>query len=145
MDLKRIIFIQALAAFSANTWAEEMIKIVINPAPTDQGQIIVALCNQESFPHEDRCTVRKIVPAKVAKDPITLKAPVAGRYAVLVVSDINSNNKLDTNLIGIPKEPVGVSRNPALRFGPPRFEDAAIDVFENTPQELVIDLRQAGK
>jgi uncharacterized protein (DUF2141 family) len=100
-------------------WADPTIKVVINPAPTDEGQIILALCTQKTFPHEDRCEVRKIVPAKMAKEPIALKAPEAGRYAMLVVNDVNSNNKLDANLIGIPKEPVGFSKNPALRFGPP--------------------------
>jgi uncharacterized protein (DUF2141 family) len=139
MDFKRILFIQSLVVFSAYAWADSTIKVVINPAPTDEGQIILALCTQKAFPHEDRCEVRKIVPAKVAKEPIALKAPAAGRYAMLVVNDVNGNNKLDANLIGIPKEPVGVSNNPALRFGPPRFEDVAFDVFD-TPQELVIDL-----
>jgi uncharacterized protein (DUF2141 family) len=145
MRFKRFLGIAIMAVSSAHAWAESTIKVVINPAPTDEGQIIVALCTREAFPHEDRCTVRKIVPAKAAKEPITLNALAAGRYAVLVVNDVNSNNKLDTNLIGIPKEPVGVSRNPALRFGPPRFEDAAFDVSDNAPQELVIDLKQAGK
>lgn len=144
MDFKRILFIQSLVVFSAYAWADSTIKVVINPAPTDEGQIILALCTQKAFPHEDRCEVRKIVSAKAAKEPIALKAPAAGRYAMLVVNDVNGNNKLDANLIGIPKEPVGVSKNPALRFGPPRFEDVAFDVSD-TPQELVIDLKQAGK
>ncbi len=39
-------------------------------------------------------------------------------YAVSVYEDLNSNHKLDHNLIGIPREPVGASNNPAARFGP---------------------------
>jgi len=31
-------------------------------------------------------------------------------------------------LMGIPKEPVGASNNPAPRFGPPHFEDCAFSM-----------------
>ena len=48
-----------------------------------------------------------------------------GTYAVSVYEDINGNQKLDRNLIGIPKEPVGVSGNPSKHFGPPRFDDCS--------------------
>lgn len=55
-----------------------------------------------------------------------------GRYAVAVFHDENENGKLDTNLIGMPKEPVGVSNNAKAHFGPPRFEDAAFPVGEDS-------------
>lgn len=133
-----------LAFYSFQAWAGPTVKIMINPSPEHDGQVILALCNQEHFPHEDRCTIRKIIPAKEARQSITLAAPEPGRYAILVINDLNKNNKLDTNLIGIPKEPVGVSRNPALRFGPPHFEDAAIDL-SGSGKEIVIDLKRVEK
>jgi uncharacterized protein (DUF2141 family) len=34
-----------------------------------------------------------------------------GSYAVSVYQDLNDNGKLDTNLLGIPKEPYGFSNN----------------------------------
>lgn len=46
-----------------------------------------------------------------------------GHYAVAVIHDANGNDKLDT-MLGIPKEGFGFSRNPAIRFGPPRFDAA---------------------
>jgi uncharacterized protein (DUF2141 family) len=61
-----------------------------------------------------------------------------------VVADVNGNGKLDTNLIGIPKEPVGASRNPALRFGPPKFEETAVDL-DDKAQELIINLKRVEK
>jgi uncharacterized protein (DUF2141 family) len=48
-----------------------------------------------------------------------------GRYAVSVFHDENSNGKMDTNFIGIPKEGVGASNDAKGRFGPPKFEAAA--------------------
>jgi uncharacterized protein (DUF2141 family) len=70
-------------------------------------------------------------------DPQALKASVAagpnarmqftgvpaGDYALTVLHDENGNFRADM-LLGIPREGVGFSRNPVLRFGPPRFEAA---------------------
>lgn len=50
-----------------------------------------------------------------------------GQYAVAVIHDANANAKLDT-MLGIPKEGFGFSRNPAIRFGPPRFDAARFAV-----------------
>jgi uncharacterized protein (DUF2141 family) len=44
-----------------------------------------------------------------------------GDYAVAVIHDANANARLDT-MLGIPREGFGFSRNPAIRFGPPRFD-----------------------
>jgi uncharacterized protein (DUF2141 family) len=46
-----------------------------------------------------------------------------GWYAVSVVHDQNSNDKLDSNFLGIPKEPYGFSNNPKS-MGKPSFDDA---------------------
>ena len=51
----------------------------------------------------------------------------AGRYAVSVIHDENANQKLDT-LVGIPREGFGFSRNPVVRFGPPRFDRVSIEL-----------------
>lgn len=50
-----------------------------------------------------------------------------GRYAVSVFHDENSNRKLD-RFMGIPREGFGFSRNPVIRFGPPRFEKVSIQL-----------------
>ncbi len=48
-----------------------------------------------------------------------------GTYAVSVYEDLNGNHKLDHNWLGIPREPVGVSNNPAARLGAPRFRESS--------------------
>ncbi len=47
-----------------------------------------------------------------------------GAYTVSVYHDINGNGELDTNFIGIPVEPYGVSREGRNMFGPPSYADA---------------------
>ena len=47
-----------------------------------------------------------------------------GEYAVSIFYDVNANGELDTNFIGIPKEPVALSNNAKAKFGPPKCKDA---------------------
>jgi uncharacterized protein (DUF2141 family) len=49
----------------------------------------------------------------------------SGTYAVSVFHDENSNGKLDTNFLGIPREGVGASNNAKGHLGPPKFSAAA--------------------
>lgn len=48
-----------------------------------------------------------------------------GRYAVSVFHDENSNGKLDTNFLGIPREGVGASNDARGHLGPPKFDAAS--------------------
>ena len=64
-------------------------------------------------------------PARCPASAHDLASPAcrAGDYAVAVIHDENSNDKLDT-FAGIPREGFGFSRNPPIRFGAPRFAAA---------------------
>ena len=48
-----------------------------------------------------------------------------GTYAISVFHDENSNGKLDTNFMGIPREGVGASNGAKGHLGPPKFDAAA--------------------
>lgn len=50
----------------------------------------------------------------------------AGTYAVSVFHDENSNGKLDTKFMGIPREGVGASNDAKGHLGPPKFDAAAL-------------------
>ncbi len=60
----------------------------------------------------------------------------SGDYAIALIHDENSNNKLDT-FMGIPREGFGFSRNPAIRFGPPKFDSAQFRVTAGAIDEEV--------
>jgi len=59
-----------------------------------------------------------------------------GDYAIAVIHDENGNGKLDT-LAGIPREGFGFSRNPPVRFGPPRFSSARFTVAGSGERQQV--------
>ncbi len=48
-----------------------------------------------------------------------------GTYAATFLHDANSNQDMDTNWLGLPKEAWGVSNDAPAFLGPPAFEDAA--------------------
>lgn len=64
-----------------------------------------------------------------------------GNYAVAVMHDENSNQKMDTSLVGIPTEGWAVTNDagPSM-FGPPSYEDAKIELTSK-PKKIVLKLR----
>ncbi len=64
----------------------------------------------------------------------------AGEYAISIYYDVNNNGELDTNFIGIPKEPVALSNNARPSFGPPKYEDAVFTLgSEPVVQQIEIE------
>lgn len=52
----------------------------------------------------------------------------AGLWAVSVSHDLNGNRKVDTNMVGLPTEAWGVSRNARPTLRAPRFDEASFRV-----------------
>ena len=89
-----------------------------------KGTLLLCLsANPKHFPDcgSDPAARTIILPAGRAKD-IVFPAVGAGDYALSVMHDENRNAKLDTAM-GIPREGFGFSRNPVVRFGPPKYRE----------------------
>jgi len=84
----------------------------------------------------------KILRSPIKGNQATLEFPDLpfGTYALSVLHDENSNNKMDTNFIGIPKEGFGASNNPKGRMGPPTFDDAKFDL-KSTSKSIEINIK----
>ncbi len=63
-----------------------------------------------------------------------------GEYALTIFQDENENGKLDTNMVGIPKESFGFSNNPKILFGAPSYEKCRFKATGKT--EIEIKMRQ---
>ena len=84
------------------------------------------------------------------KDPASYKQSVAagpgallvfrdvapGDYALTVLHDENQNFRADM-MLGIPREGVGFSRNPALMMGPPKFDAVRFRVAASNAGERI--------
>ena len=106
------------------------------------GMFGVSLYNsKKGFPgkHEEAfaSTLKKVTRTN---DSVIFENIPYGNYAISIMHDENNNGKLDTNFLGIPKEGVGVSNNPKIGFGGPKFQNS---VFILDRKEL--DVRIAMK
>jgi uncharacterized protein (DUF2141 family) len=98
-----------------------------SPDCNDKGQTLCALFSSANdFPKETEKAVARtssVISNQHAVCDFPGVAP--GTYAVSVIHDENSNGKLDTNFMGIPREGVGASNNARGHFGPPKFDAAS--------------------
>ncbi len=86
----------------------------------------------EGFPGDAEAAAQAVAvdASKAVDGTITchFEDPGVPKVAVAVRHDLDNDGKLDTNLVGFPTEPFGFSKDASLRtFGPPRFEDAAVE------------------
>lgn len=64
-----------------------------------------------------------------------------GEYVLAVFHDENNNGLLDKNSKGIPLEALGVSNNPKLKLGPPKYDRSVFEI-KSLELNLNIDLQQ---
>jgi len=67
---------------------------------------------------------------------ILIDSIATGEYTILYFHDENKNNKLDTNILGIPKEGYGFSNNASGKYGPPPIEKRIFDISEDKSMDL---------
>ncbi|MGJ7915765.1 DUF2141 domain-containing protein [Massilia sp. LXY-6] len=120
-------FLQSLLLLSLAAGAgAATVEVHVSAVAGGKGQVKVAVCDRESFLKQ--CAYTASAPARDGENVIAVPGVPKGTWAVLVYQDDNENGQLDRNLIGIPKENYGFSRDAAGKFGPPGFDDAAIEV-----------------
>lgn len=90
------------------------------------------------FPHceKDPASHKQSIPAQEPLARLIFGGVAAGDYALVVLHDENGNGKVDT-MLGIPREGVGFSNNPAIRTGPPKFAAARFHVGEAAVAETI--------
>lgn len=112
------------------------LKVVIENVADSEGVIRVALYDNEST--YLKIPVKSLsAPASKGAVELAFSDIRPGPYAVSVYQDLNKNNKLDSNSIGMPIEPYGMSRNAKGRFGPPSFKDAQFSVDDKSQSVLI--------
>jgi uncharacterized protein (DUF2141 family) len=105
------------------------VEIRIENLRNTRGTIRLCLTrNPAHFPacNEDPAAVKRSVPAAQAA-AIRIGGVAPGIWALSVIHDENDNARLD-RFMAMPREGFGFSRNPAIRMGPPRFEEVRFQV-----------------
>ena len=126
--IHRLIAAPALLLLAGAAAPTAELEVKIERLRNDRG--LLHLCVTREPAHFPDC----------GKDPRALKHSIAGAggpvrftglapggYALSIFHDENRNGRLDT-LLGIPREGFGFSRNPVVRFGPPRFDQVRLNL-----------------
>ncbi len=126
----------ALPGFAAENGHEGRLMIEVNLLPKSHGAIAyLVFASPDGFPGDTNKSLRHgfSVEPQPKQTSMVLDAGLLppGRYAVSVYQDVNGDRKLNHNLLGIPKEPVGASENPKGRMGPPRFNECKFMMGES--------------
>ena len=121
--------------------AASTLTVEVDNVRNGKGKVHVGLwMDPDGFTDGDRLLVGEAAPAEEGKKVIEFKDLPPGRYALAVFHDENDNGEFDTSWIGLPAEGLGFSNGAWIGFGPPSFEDAAVEL-KGAQKQIVIALR----
>ena len=103
------------------------LSIEVDGVKSSSGKIRVAVYNRaESFLNTNEVYAGNSAEAKSGVTLVSIDNLPEGEYALAIFHDVNGNNKLDTNWMGVPKEAVGFSGSGKGRLGPPKYRDCVL-------------------
>ncbi len=112
-----------------STLAQFDLTVTVKNVQSNDGKVSVAVYDtEESFLKFDKVFKAESAPSQKGSTEVVLKGLPKGRYALAVFHDENDNDELDTNMLGIPKEPLGFSKGKMKTFGPPSFDECAFEL-----------------
>ncbi len=128
--LGTIASLSTLVLLSNNAHAAEL-TVNINDISAVEGHLMISLyADKESYYQGNPARSNKVKITK-AQEKIVFKDLADGDYAIKLYQDQNDNDKLDLNMLGVPKESYGFSNNVG-RFGQPKYKKAKFSVKDNT-------------
>ncbi len=119
--------------------AQHSINLTLE-APIGKGTILIAMYGSEADfdQNENAVASAKVSVNKVGSYQTSLEGISSGKYVIALFQDINDNGKLDTNFLGIPKEPYAFSRNPKVKWRAPKYEEVVFDLQGSQEMNLVL-------
>lgn len=138
-----VVALLSLTSFQdPDTLGGSKLQVKVEGLRSEKGVVRIALFNkEEGFPGGNQHAFKVLThSAKGGVVQAVFHDLPAGRYAIAVLHDENENGKLDTNLVGYPKEGYGASNNVIPMFRAPNFQEAAFEV-RKAEERLTILIR----
>ena len=107
------------------------LEMEINNLKSNKGPLYIRILDENENPVIVGTSSVINYSSKISFDSIS-----PGKYAIQFFHDENENQKMDFNLIGIPKEKFGSSNNVKPVLGPPKFEKMLINL--NDSEKIII-------
>lgn len=102
------------------------LEMEINNLESNKGPIYIRILDENENP-----VIVGTSPVINYSSEISFDSISAGKYAIQFFHDENENQKMDFNLIGIPKEKFGSSNDVKPILGPPKFEKMLFEIYED--------------
>ncbi|MYC82498.1 MAG: DUF2141 domain-containing protein [Acidobacteria bacterium] len=139
------VFAPLVLSSASPLFAASGVAVTINKVRPGKGRVHIALVNKAQFLLRKKLKTplkKGIVKSLGESVQFTFKDVAPGDYAVQVLQDFDGDGFMTYNWLGLPKEPWGISNNPPIRFGPPKWERSKFTVTENSEVVKVsLDLR----
>lgn len=116
-----------------------VLTVIVEGIESATGIVGVQVLAGEAQFNGEGSAASALLPAREGTTSVTFGALPSGEYAVRVMHDVDSDGKLKTNMVGMPKEPWGISNNATGNFGPPKWEAARFELTGEVQQ--IIRLR----
>jgi len=126
----RLLQVLLLALACQTTLANELmgfLTVEISGLKDTTGNVYIAVYDSDSTWLSDTTVLSKKVAISETLDGDLVRTELQlplGQYALSAFYDKDDDGELDTNFIGMPKEPIALSNNAVAKFGPPKYADA---------------------
>jgi uncharacterized protein (DUF2141 family) len=128
------------AAFAPALVSAETLTITIADIRESEGRLMIQVANSEKgFEFsEDSAAPPPVAISQLAEaGEMTFEVTLPpGIYGARVLHDLNGNGEMDSNFVGIPKEPWAFSNNATGRLGPAKWQDAKFEISGDTAVEI---------
>ena len=102
------------------------LEMEINNLESNKGPIYIRILDENENP-----VIVGTSPVINYSSEISFDSIFPGKYAIQFFHDENENQKMDFNLIGIPKEKFGSSNDVKPILGPPKFEKMLFEINQD--------------
>ena len=113
------------------------IEVTVEGIAENKGDVLVALLTQAEFPN-GRKYAGQFIKAAADKMHFVFKDVPVGKYAISAYHDLDGNGRLNANMLGLPNEPYGFSRQARGTFGAPDFAEAAFSIGQEHIRQTVV-------
>lgn len=141
--LSTLFFLMALSSLTAQDSIVKhgRLRVQVEGVDAKGGEVRIALQSSDGFLKDDGALTGLIL-SPLGKTNVSgrLKAMPYSVYAVAVYQDMNSNNRLDKNALGIPTEPYAFSNNPSVKWSAPTFKEASVPLNQ-AEQAITVQLK----
>ena len=102
------------------------LEMEINNLESNKGLVYIRILSENENP-----VIVGTSPVINFSSEISFDSISPGKYAIQFFHDENENQKMDFNLIGIPKEKFGSSNDVKPILGPPKFEKMLFEIYQD--------------